>query len=289
MAKRNGKQNGLVLVAVACSLMVLFGCASQKPFWGDPDAGLTLTYRAEEGTLRQYNSQVKVIQDMAMIGQKNESLTDLTFSGLAKPKDGENLVLNITVDQLDVSLSTMQGDFSPDTSGIVGKSFDMTLSPLGDELDVAGAGELSYETSPFTKSSLLPSFARIFPDLPPHPVKQGDTWTSKSSTTTEENGTTIRTPIEYAYTLAGYETVAGKACAKITGKMTGTLEGEGSQMGSDFTLNGDLTGFSTWLFAYEEGGLVGHELEFSGNITIDSAMGGFPMKLITTEKLDLIQ
>jgi len=268
--------------------MVLFGCAAQKPLWGDPESGLVLTYRAEEGVVRQYRNDINVVQDMAMIGQKNEMATDMTFSALAKPGDGENLVFGVTVDEFSVNVKSLRGDISLDASGVVGNGFDMILSPLGDELDVDGASSLTYQTSPFSESSLKPLFVRIFPDLPSQPVKEGDTWVSKSDTTADEGGTKINTLVEYSYTLAGVEAVDGKPCAKITGKMTGKMEGKGSQMGSEFTLGGDLTGSSTWLFAYEEGVLVKHSVEFSGDINLESAMGGFPMKLSTTETLALV-
>lgn len=77
MQKRHGKYCWLALAAGALSLVILFGCASQKPIWGDPKSGIALTYRAEEGSVWKYNSQVRVVQDMATMGQKNESRTDL--------------------------------------------------------------------------------------------------------------------------------------------------------------------------------------------------------------------
>lgn len=49
------------------------------------------------------------------------------------------------------------------------------------------------------------------------------------------------------------ETVNGLECVKITAAVTGTLEGEGEQMGMDLTFEGEIEGTDTWYFAYKEG------------------------------------
>ena len=271
------------------SILILLGCAAQKPLWGDPETGLILTYRAVDGNPRQYQNTVTVLQDLAMIGQKTQIKSDLKFTVASKGMDAQNMLLGITVDTFRVDISGSQGSSTLDTSGIPGKGFDMILSPEGREVDVSGAAELTYDTSPFAKSSLKPVFVRIFPDLPSRPVTVGDTWTSESDTTTESGNGEINSLVEYDYKLEGVETFGGLACVKITGKMTGAMKGKGSQMGSEFTMGGKIAGTSTWYFAYKEGALVKHVTEFGGDIDIRSAMGSMPMKLANTEELILIQ
>lgn len=291
MTIRHSSDNRLALALAmgVLTILILFGCAAHKPLWGDQESGLILTYRAAEGKTRHYQNTVTTVQDLEMMGQsmKTEIKTDMGFTAVSKAKQAQNLVFGITIDKFRVDIDGPRGNSSPDTSGILGKGFDMTLSPQGKELDVAGAAALTYETSPFTKSSLKSLFHRIFPDLPSHPVKVGDTWGSVNDTTTD-NGAKINTRLEYIYTLEGFETVDGLECVRITGKMTGTMEGKGSQMGSDYTLSGLLKGMSTWHFAYKEGGLVNLGIKLTGDVDIKSAMGSMPMTLEIDEELKRI-
>ena len=289
MIYRHSSYRRFALAMGILFMLILFGCAAQKPLWGDPESGLILTYRAAENGVSQYRNTVTAIQDLAMIGQKTETKTDMSFTLVPKGRKADNLILGITMDKLQIDISETQGNSSPDTSGLSGEGFDMTLSPQGKELDVAGAAELTYETSPFTKSSLKPLFNRIFPDLPLHPVIVGDTWTSVSDTTKEDAGGKINTRVENVHTLEGLETVDGLECVKISGTMTGTMEGKGSQMGSDYTLSGKLEGTFTWHFAYREGILVNHASKFAGDVDIASAMGSMPMTLENVEDLNLVR
>jgi len=271
------------------AIVILSGCALQKPLWGDLETGLNLAYRGLESETRQYQNTVTVIQDLAMIGQKTEIKTDMGFALAAKPREAEDLALGVTIDEFRVGTAGTQGSSSPDTSGIPGKSFDMVLSQLGREVDVEGAAELTYDVNPFTKSNLKPLFQSIFPDLPSLPVRVGDTWTSTSDTTTEDSSSEIHTAVAHVHTLVGFEAVDGLECAKISSEMTGTMNGKGNQMGSEFTLNGKLEGTSTWHFAYREAVLVDHALSFTANLSLETAMGPLPMTLVNTVRLRLVR
>lgn len=154
-------------------------------------------------------------------------------------------------------------------------------------MDVAGAARLTYETSPFTKGNLKILFHRIFPDLPPHSVRVGDTWTTVNVATSDDGDAQTDTSVEYLYTLEGLETVNGRQCIRVTGRMTGTIEGKGIQMGSAYTMSGKLEGTSKWYFAYKEGVLVHHSVDFTGDVNIENAMGTLPMALVNSEELKL--
>ncbi len=289
MTTRHASYRRLALATGVLSILILFGCAAQKPIWGDRDSGLLLTYRLAEGDSRQYQNALTVTQDLAAIGQKTVIKTDMGFTVLGKAQAAENLVLGVTIDKLKVDISATQGNTSPDTGGIPGKGFDMTLSPQGKELDVAGAAALTYATSPFTKANLEPVFVRVFPDLPSGPVTVGDTWTSINDTSSDDGSTKINTVIENVNVLEGFETVDGLECAKISKKMAGTIKGSGNQMGSEFTMNGTIEGGATWYFAYKEGVFVSQAMRFGGDVKIESAMGSLPMTLETTDEIRLIQ
>jgi len=272
-------------------ILILFGCASQKPLWGDPESGLILTYRPIEGSVSKYHNTVEVTQILKMAGQPMKTVinTDMDLTLTSKEKNAENLVLGIRVDKIDVNMSSPQGKTSPETSGILGKDFDMTLSPLGRELNLGNAAALTYQTSPFAKGSVEPIFARFFPDLPSHPVRVGDTWTSTTDTSSDDGSAKIHTVMEHVNVIDGFETVDGMECVRVTAKMAGTMEGKGNQMGSDFTLSGKLEGIATWYFAYKEGLFVNRTMKFTGDVDIKGAMGSIPMTLVNVEDTKLVK
>lgn len=279
-------------VLVALSIFFATGCAVTKPLWGDPESGLILTYRLAEGKVVQYQNTDAMVQELNIMGQlmKTETKTDMDFSATSKGKDAENLVLGITVDRFRIDVDGPQGNRSPDTGAITGKGFDMTLSPMGRELDLSGATALTYQTGPLTKGSVKPMFDTIFPDLPAQPVKIGDTWTSIDDTASDNGNTKLHTVMENVDVLEGFETVDGLECVKITRKMSGTVTGEGNQMGTDFTLKGEIKGTATWYFAYKEGILARLTMKSSANIDVDSAMGmKIPMTQESKSEIKLIQ
>jgi len=167
------------------------GCAvkAAKP-WGDPQTGLILQYRMLENQVLKYQLSIEQIQNMEIMGQIVETQTDAKteFSVQPKGKKENNHQLWVTIDSMALNIDSPQGPFSPDMSSVIGKSFDMTLSPLGKELDMAGAKSIQYDLGPAGKRSVLSNFQATFPDLAGVPLKIGDTWTTEDMIT-EEIGT----------------------------------------------------------------------------------------------------
>jgi len=281
----------LAWVLVVLTVLTLSGCAAKKALWGEPDSGLILTYRVAEDKGLQYQLSGEGIQDLNIMGQSmiTKRETGMGFSVASKGRKEKNLVLGITMDKMAVNITGSHGNMSPDMDLITGKSFDMTLSPLGKELKLSGATTLTYQTGSSGKNSIKSMFDSIFPDLPAHPVKVGDTWTSTDDVSNDDNSTKTHTIMENVNVLEGFETVDGQECVKITSKMSGSMEGEGSQMGSVFTFNGELKGSATWYFAYKEGVLVGMKKDLTGNIGVDTMGVTIPMTTENTEEIKLIQ
>lgn len=182
------------------------------------------------------------------------------------------------------------GSMAANTGSIPGKGFDMTLSPMGKELDLSGATALTYQTAPGATASVKPMFDMRFPDLPSQPVKIGDTWPSTDDVTSNDNNVSVHFVLEILNTLEGLETVDGLECVKITRKLSGTLDGEGTDPGlGAFTLDGKIKGTSTWYFAHKEGVLAGSKTELAYDINVASAMGPIPMALEDTQEIKLIR
>jgi hypothetical protein len=258
MIFRNTLRSRLLLALVLVMAVVVAGCAAKKALWGDPETGLILTYRMAGDQGLQYQSSSEFVQELDISGQVMEQTSSRTLSFSVAPKGMKagNQSLGVTIDAMELNIKGPQGDLSPDMGGVVGASFDMTLSPLGKEMDVSGAKAIKYNVGPQGERNLASEFESFFPDLAGRPLKVGGTWTTRDTINVEEGKSKIKIILKNDNTLVGYETVNGLECAKISAAVTGSLAGEGEQGGAALIFEGDLTGEDTWYFAYKEGVFV---------------------------------
>jgi hypothetical protein len=154
---------------------------------------------------------------------------------------------------METEIVTPQGKLDTDVSQVIGKSFQMTVSATGEELDISGADTITYELGTQGARSIESQFSVFFPDLPERPVKVSDTWTTESTVTEEGMDGDFEIAFVNENTLAGFETIQGLECAKITAPFTGTLKGKGQEQGVELITDADIKGTSTWYFAYQEG------------------------------------
>jgi hypothetical protein len=239
----------LVFLPVILVLSILAGCAAKVPIWGNPQTGLILQYRMAENQVLKYQLTIMQTQDIKVMGQqmKTETNGEIAFTAESKGVKENNQQLGITIDSMKININSPQGELTPDMTPVEGKSFDMTMTTLGKELDLSGAESIQYDLGQAGKRDIASNFQTVFPDLADKPVKIGDTWTSKDTITEKIGSGEIEISLESLNTLAGFETVDGLECAKITAKITGTLEG------ADLAFKGNIEGTETWHFAYKEG------------------------------------
>jgi hypothetical protein len=245
----------LSVILVVLLIALLAGCAAKRAFWGDVKKGLILEYRMPQDQALKYQFTSNMIQDMEMMGQSMQTIIDLNllFSARSEGLEENNHLLLVTIDSAKTDVEGPQGNLSPDMSPVLGKSFHITLSPLGKELEMTGGDSITYSMGPGGERTLTSNFQTIFPDLAGKPIKIGDTWTTNDTINIKEGGMDMRMTFVNVNTLQGLETVAGYECAKITVKSTGNLDGEGEQMGANLYFEGDIESKDTWYFAYKEG------------------------------------
>jgi hypothetical protein len=294
MPSKRVVQTRLLIVSAIIAVALLAGCAVKKEIWGDPKSGLNLTYRMEENQILKYRISSEEIQELEMMGQKMEtkSRSSLQFSLQSRGLQEKNLLLGITVDTMEINVSGgMAGDISPDLGAVKGKSFQMTLSPLGKEGGFSGTEGLEYQVGPSGKRNIDSSFKSIFPDLADKPVKIGDSWTTTADNTEKAGNIDIHSITESVNTLQGLETVKGWECVKIEVNITGTIDGTGEQMGNKFTFKGNVKGTSTWYFAYKKGIFVSMKSDTDTDGTIEvTAMGmTIPMKTKSKSEFNLVE
>ena len=272
----------IAFLPVIMAIFILAGCAAkhQLPIWGDPQTGLILQYRMSEDQALKYQLTIEQAQDVEVMGQqmKTETKGEIAFTVKPKGLKENNQQLGITIDSMKIKINSPQGELIPDMTTVEGKSFDMIMSRLGKELDLSGAESIQYDLGQAGKRDLASNFQAIFPDLADKPIKVGDTWTSKDTITEKVGSGEIKISLESLNTLAGFETVDGRECAKITAKITGTLEGGGEQMGAELAFKGEIEGSETWYFAYKEGFFVNQEADVKTKGTV-SVLGPQEMSI----------
>ena len=277
--------------AALIAVFILAGCAAKTSnvnMLGDPETGLNLTYRIPADQALTYLSTSDSTEVSEVMGQTIEVLSDGSskYGFLTVGETDGNLRLEVTIEGMSMDISSPQGSITPDMTDLIGKSFEMTLSPLGKELDASEAAKLEYELMSGQTRNLQSGFQTIFPDLPDRPVKIGDSWPSYSSIEEKSDTNAVNIEMEMENTLVGFETVDGLECAKIESKITGTVTGEGTQQGMNLTTTGDLEGTDTWYFAYSEGYLVKivSEVEVDASVEVSGATS---MTIPTTRVMNM--
>ena len=289
MIRKQAVQTRLLLMLVIV-LFLLAGCAAKKSIWGDPKSGLILTYRMAENEILKYETSASEVQKLEIMGQTRETINKVSikFSVQGKGLKEKNLLLGITVKDMKIDTSGgMTGKKSLDMSPVTGKSFDMTLSPIGKEVGFSGTKSLEYEALQESKRNIESSFRNIFPNLAGNPVKIGDTWPTKEEVTEKVGGVEIHVVTESVNTLQGLETLNGMECVKIETKTTGTLDGEGEQMGNQFTFKGKVTGTAAWYFAYKKGVFVKLTANSTTKGSVELTAQGMSLPLTQESKAEI--
>jgi hypothetical protein len=83
-------------------------------------------------------------------------------------------------------------------------------------------------------------------------------------------------------TFEGLEQYGGFDCMKINVVSTAVLSGEGEQDGYELITEGEISGTSTWYYAYKEGTYVGNVSEGSGKT--ETEVLGTPEEMVIPAK-----
>jgi hypothetical protein len=278
----------LVVVIAVLSSGLLAGCAAKKYVMAEKPEGVALKYHMQEGDVLQYEWAQESTQTMEPMGMPMETKIHKSYAFSAAPKalKGDTYDLEITIGSMDASISTVQGEFSADVEPVIGKSFTMSISRLGETLDVSEAEAIHYGVGPQGTRSIMPDFKTVFPDLPGGPVSIGDTWTTLDTLDMEEGGIEILVTSESVNTLVGFETVSGLECAKVTAEVTGAVSGQGEQQGAQVSFEGTVGGTETWYFAKDEGLFIKMASDLFSKSTIN-VTGPSEMSFPLTEKTSL--
>ncbi|MFO7890103.1 MAG: hypothetical protein R6V04_07165 [bacterium] len=274
-------------------LLIVLGCAGgkklAKPYTGEPETGLTLRYSLQPEKTYQYTSENDMTQNMEMQGRsmQNKSSSILKFTVKGKKLDeNNNLVFEVIMDSINSVMEGMGGSRELDLSPFMGKSFEVVLSPYGEELQYIGTDSLQVDVGQMAggKIGVKRFFQRVFPDIPEKTIKVGETWTENDIDTTNQGGMDVVSNTELKHTFKGIETINGYECVVITSEGDGTLDGKGEQMGNSFVMEGYIEIESTSYFAYKKGIFIKTESNsfIEGTVAITGAMSmTLPMTIET--------
>ena len=266
---RAGLAFGLI-VLVACALG---GCGSKTQSWGDTETGLILRYGFPEDDALAYRmtndfSQTLEVRGRSVtVGVNTNSAYSLKLLEVVE----DNYRLSVTVDTMSIVADSPEGNFEADLSGAVGQSFEMTMTPLGEELEVTTPDDMEYSMGPGGTRNAASAFQTLFSNVPERPLIPGDTWTSEEKIIEESDAGDMIIAFDVVHTLDGYETIEGIDCARIASAMTGTVDGTGAQQGVEWVTEGEIEGAGTWYFAYKKGHLVREVSEITGTGTTTAA------------------
>ncbi len=263
MNKKRALPQGMKAFALLLTVFVAAGGAAVTSV--SPQGAVTLTYQFPESRTLSYRTSGTQIQNMEVMGQamttESVSSTDFTVKGKGL-KDG-NIVLGVTIDAAKSDVSSPQGNFSPDLSVIVGKSFDMIVSKLGKEIDVSAAEAIKYDMPTGGQRDLSSGFQAFFSDVPDKPVKIGDTWPSEDTIIQKEGTGETRIHFTNVNTFDGIETVDGYECARIKVAVKGAVTGSLEQQGVGISIDIKMDGTDVWYFAIKEGIYVKSDMKAS--------------------------
>ena len=206
------KRNFTIVIALAS--IILAGCPASK---SSTDV-ITLKLNLEKGKTYSYGTSTHFDMNMEVSGQKMATGLDMAYTykiALDHADSVGNQVLNSTIDAIKFKAAVMGMSMGYDSkevidtshqdamssmfrrifSGMLGKSFKITIGPTGSIVDVSGVEEMitnmingfpgsdeekekmkAQLSQSFNKEQVKQTFAQAFNLYPDKPVKIGDSW-----------------------------------------------------------------------------------------------------------------
>jgi hypothetical protein len=258
-----------MVISVAFTFTENTGTKSESPA---AKKKVLLKYNYPPDKAVKYLNETKMKQTMDMQGMVMEA-NIVTIAGCSVKSAGweaDNLKLVVMIDTLAQTIESPNGYSGGTITEAIGKSFTMTISASGKELDLTNANELVFDIPGSGKSNATQNFADFFPDMPSRKIKPGYKWTSIDSVNAVAPSMTTISFTKAENTFDGVETIDGIDCVKITSILSGTHSIKTETQGMDVKTNGKFTGTGVVYFAIKEGYFVkqASELKLEGTLEL---------------------
>ena len=301
MFSKNQFVRFISLGAMALSLSIT-GCAekkmtvAKKPAVESPKAGFLLKYNIKQGQSLNYKRSSESTQSMEMMGQAMKTTSKISTDYIIKgagTNEQNNIMAQVTINDLAINVNSPQGPVNPDTSGLKGKSFKATYSPNGKEIEAIGFDDLpkiSMGQPMAQPQSAKTYFSNLLPLLPDNDLKIGDTWTTPIDEKRKQGPIELNVKGETASVLDGLETIQGMDCVRIKSETKSTVDGAGSAGGQNIKISGDIKATSISFFAYKEGIFVKGTVDQESTMKLNlGAMGEMPQTTKAKSTIELVQ
>lgn len=287
------KKNLIVVSSLALVVLLLVGCSSQKALWGNKKDGFTLTYRMSPDQSLRYVASGEQKTAFTMMGSDQVTVTTLKndYTIVSTTQNDPNLQLAVTINDFVNNSESPQGVFNVDASPVIDKSFNVIVSPLGQELEFDGIDDLQLDFGSQNGGvqDVLNYYRFMFPDVPDHPVKIGESWVTVDEFVGPAGNMEVTVNAKNTHTLEGVEVVNGEELLKIALVSESVIAGKGEQDGAGVALAAEGQENGVWYFANKKGVFAKSEsvMKMTGTVQIS---GGFEFSMpITQERTGVVQ
>jgi hypothetical protein len=271
----------LMTPGIIILFIITTGCVPEQAEWRNLDTGLILKYRLPQDHALTYTRSADGVLTGEVPGQSIETIikiyTNYSIKGTGVD-DQNNLLVQVTINEINSAFNSPKGITKPDTSGLKGKSFNAIYSPNGKELEVTGIEDLpKINLAPDTEMDVKSLFKNLLPGLPDSAVKTGDSWTTPRDEKSQQGPRTYTMKGETTSVLEGVEIIKGMECVKIKSHTKLAGEGSGTVMEQAWNLIGDVASTSTWYFAYKKGMFVKGTINADGDLKVTGGAEEMPL------------
>ena len=210
----------------------------------------------------KYHITSKGKTSQVMMGQAQEFETSSNqLLSLAVAKAGDALSLTMTLDSATVTSGAPTG--APDMSSAIGMKFIGAMALDGK----VSSSQVLDKSGVVSTSDFASNLRSILPRLRIGATK-GTVWVDSFTVLGKQGDADLTSQSVVNYTLAGDTMVAGTKAWKVVGVSATKINGKGSRMGSDYTIDGNVKGTMTAVVS-TAGILLGQVSESDTNISVN--------------------
>ena len=210
----------------------------------------------------KYHITSKGKTSQVMMGQAQEFETSSNqLLSLAVAKAGDALSLTMTLDSAIVTSGAPTG--APDMSSAIGMKFIGAMALDGK----VSSSQVLDKSGVVSTSDFASNLRSILPRLRIGATK-GTVWVDSFTVLGKQGDADLTSQSVVNYTLAGDTMVAGTKAWKVVGVSATKINGKGSRMGSDYTIDGNVKGTMTAVVS-TAGILLGQVSESDTNISVN--------------------
>lgn len=281
------KEKKLFSLFIILNLIFIGGCATNRKKIEPVTEKIDLRYRMPAGQILQYKTTNSLTQTMDIREKDIQTTVNKAFvyTVNSKGQKENNAQLEFTIDSASMNIISPAGNTVFDLSSVVGQSFQIVLSSLGEELEYTGLDSIKYTIGP-KEQSISSEFQSIFPDLAGKYILQGDSWTILDTIKVNSDEADLQIVITSENTVDGFERIMEHDCVRIKVNNIGTLTSKAMQQGMEIVTTIDIEGDEILYFDHINGIFIKMISKNNGTGIIE-ASGPETMTIPVKQKIEI--